>query len=66
MSCHSEVIGRRIDVSDALLQEGEWRLNRGIIMSIKISTLFAKVPSLTNRQSAVTILDSYKYMQDKV
>jgi hypothetical protein len=34
-------------------------------MSIKISTLLAKVHSLTNRQSADTILDFYKHMQDK-
>src|SRR5919108_3466980 len=34
-------------------------------MSIKISTLLTKVHSLTNRQSAATILDFYKYMQDK-
>jgi hypothetical protein len=34
-------------------------------MSIKISTLLAKVHSLTNRQSAATILDFYKHMQDK-
>ena len=34
-------------------------------MSIKISTLLAKVHSLSNRQSAASILDFYKHMQDK-
>ena len=34
-------------------------------MSIKISTLLAKVHSLTNKQNAATILDFYKHMQDK-
>jgi hypothetical protein len=34
-------------------------------MSIKISSLLTKVHSLTNRQSAATILDFYKHMQDK-
>jgi hypothetical protein len=33
-------------------------------MSIKISTLLAKVDSLPNKQNASIIMDFYRYMQD--
>jgi hypothetical protein len=55
----------QILVTGKRCQEGKWMHERGLRMSIKISTLLAKVHSVTNRQSAATILDFYEYMQDK-
>jgi nucleoid-associated protein YejK len=34
-------------------------------MSIKISTLLSKLDSLSNKKNASTIMDFYRYMQDK-